>query len=90
MNKPTYRIDDSLVAQLAKLLQLAILTGTPVVDNLRTLEVELDDATGYVTMSAEYKAGFDSAIKRMLDEAERISTAMQNTVADDVGYDSSN
>ena len=35
----TYKLSDSTIAQLAKLLQVALLTGTDVVDNLRTMEL---------------------------------------------------
>jgi len=38
----TYRLSDKTVGQIAKLLQIALLTGTDIVDNLRTLRLEAD------------------------------------------------
>ena len=37
-----YKLDDSVIANIAKLIQIAILTGTDIVDNLRTLSLNID------------------------------------------------
>ena len=38
--KQTYSLEDGTIAQIAKCLQIAILTGTDIADNLRQLELE--------------------------------------------------
>ena len=41
--KMQYKLSDETIGQIAKLVQLAILTGTDVVDNLRLMRVTLSD-----------------------------------------------
>jgi len=36
------KLSDNVISNIAKLVQIAILTGTDVVDNLRTLKLTLD------------------------------------------------
>jgi|TARA_R100001163_G_C5053994_1_gene190545 hypothetical protein len=61
-----YRFSDEVIAQIAKLVQIAILTGTDIVDNLRTLRVTPDgDET--LGLTQEYKKGIESQIEEMLE-----------------------
>ena len=39
--KQTYNLEDHTIAQIAKCLQVAILTGTDIADNLRQLQLEI-------------------------------------------------
>ena len=39
----TFNLDDTTIAQIAKCLQVAILTGTDIADNLRQLQLEIKD-----------------------------------------------
>jgi hypothetical protein len=56
---------DSAIAQIARLLQVAILTGTDVVDNLRTLR--LTEAAGKLEVSDDYVQAFNDNLQTMLD-----------------------
>jgi hypothetical protein len=56
---------DSAIAQIARLLQVAILTGTDVVDNLRTLR--LTEADGKLEASDDYVQAFNDNLQSMLD-----------------------
>ncbi len=56
---------DSAIAQIARLLQVAILTGTDVVDNLRTLR--LTEADGKLEASDDYVQAFNDNLQTMLD-----------------------
>ena len=40
MAKKAYTLDDSVISIIAKTLQVALLTGTDIVDNLRTIEIQ--------------------------------------------------
>ena len=75
-----YNLSDEFIAQLAKLLQMALLTGTNIGDNLRLVEVTTND-DGKVILTPEYKNSFDANIQKMLAEAEDIKEEMQNTIA---------
>jgi hypothetical protein len=75
-----YSLSDEFIAQLAKLLQLALLTGTNLADNLRLVRVtQADDGT--VVLTEEYKKNFEANIEKMLAEVETIKEDMRNTVA---------
>lgn len=74
-----YSLSDEFIAQLAKLLQLALLTGTNLADNLRLVRVtQADDGT--VVLTEEYKKNFEANIEKMLAEVETIKEDMRNTV----------
>jgi hypothetical protein len=63
------KLNDSAIAQLVKLIQMAMLTGTDIVDHLRMLELEKrDDDTLHV--DANYLDAFNSSIEKMLKNSE--------------------
>jgi len=59
-------LHDSTIAQIAKVLQVAILTGTDIVDNLRQVKFTSEDGTLF--MDPEYQKAFDDNLKKMLDD----------------------
>jgi len=60
------KLSDDTIAQIAKILQVAILTGTDVVDNLRQLELVTSE-DGRLTMSEDYAKNFETNITSMLE-----------------------
>ena len=67
----TLKLSDTTISQIAKLLQMAILTGTDVVDHLRLLE--LVDIDGTLEPSPAYAENFNINLERMLEEASQLS-----------------
>jgi hypothetical protein len=63
-NKTVYLSDES-IGMIAKLVQIAILTGTDVTDNLRTLRLSLDEDKVYP--DPEFLEDFDRNIENMLE-----------------------
>lgn len=61
----SYNLSDETVGQIAKLLQIAILTGTDIVDNLRTLQLSVDE-DGKLSPDATYLEQFDQSLNRMI------------------------
>ena len=61
------RLSDEAIAHIAQLVQIAILTGTDVVDNLRMMELFNDD--GALFLDADYERRSDDNIQRMIKEA---------------------
>jgi len=72
--KMSHKLADSAIGQIAKCVQVAILTGTDVVDHLRQLELEVNDKT--ITVSEGYLSTFNENIERMLQDA---ATAAEQT-----------
>jgi len=75
-----YNLSDEFIAQLAKLLQIALLTGTNLADNLRLVQVTTND-DGKIVLTDEYKQNFEANIEKMLAEAEDIKEEMRSTIA---------
>ena len=69
MANANYKLDDHTIGQIAKCVQIAILTGTDVVDHLRQLQLTVDSEHNVITCSKEYIDVFDQNIQKMLNEA---------------------
>ena len=72
------KFSDQLIADIARTLQIAILTGTDIVDHLRTFEVE--DEKGILTLTKSSKERIEKEIESMLG---RISDERGTTSQDD-------
>jgi hypothetical protein len=70
-NTAEYILSDSVIAHVAKLLQLAILSGTDVIDHLRMMRLEEDtNSIGNLCLTDAYSSLSDSQIQKMLEEIE--------------------
>jgi len=67
-----YSLSDEVISQIAKLVQLAIITGTDVVDNLRTIRVEQDGETESLILTDEYRAVAEMQVQALLGELESL------------------
>ena len=67
MEKTYYVLSDEVIGQIAKTLQVAILTGTDVVDHLRLMK--LQDVGSTLHLTEEYKEYFEDTISSMLKKA---------------------
>ena len=61
------QLSEGSIAQLVRLLQLAILTGTDVTDNFRTIRFVEEE--GVLHLDPEYVENFESNIEKMQAEA---------------------
>lgn len=62
------KLSDKSISQIAKCLQVAILSGTDVIDHLRQIEFENENNT--LNITPEYEALFDKNIQKMIKEAQ--------------------
>ena len=58
------KFSDNLIANIARTLQIAILSGTDIVDHLRTFEVE--DEKGLLKLTESSKERIEKEIESML------------------------
>jgi|TARA_Y100000310_G_scaffold335129_1_gene416418 hypothetical protein len=65
------KFSDDVISQIAKLVQVAILSGTDIVDNFRQVRLKVDDNVIY--LHDDYKEQFDNNIQVMLGELEENS-----------------
>ena len=68
-NVTDLQLDDSAIAQIAKILQMAILTGTDVVDNLRLMRLSTDG--GKLVLSEDYVEKFSEDVSHMVESIEK-------------------
>ena len=69
MSDKTFKLDDSVISTIAKTVQLAILTGTDVVDNLRQIEVT-ETTEGLLGVTPNYNTQFEHWVAKLLEELE--------------------
>lgn len=65
MTTTAYSLSDDTISQIARLLQIAILSGTDIVDNLRTLRLAVDEK-GQLSPDPAYLSNFDENLNRMI------------------------
>ena len=68
-DQKTFKFDDSFISKIAKTLQLALLTGTDVVDNLRQIEVQ-ENENGTLAITPNYNSQFEHWVAKLLEELE--------------------
>ena len=62
-------LDDTTIAQIVKLIQMAFLTGTDIVDHLRMLLLE-EDENGKLVINGEYAKAFNDSLEKMLSNVK--------------------
>jgi uncharacterized protein YbjQ (UPF0145 family) len=76
----TVTLSDHAIVRIVDLLQLALLTGTDIIDNLRTLRLTLDGSR--LIIGDEENQAFVDAVKRLQDRAEELGAeGMRNVEA---------
>jgi len=64
-----FRLSDNCIAQIVRLIQLGILTGTDVSDQLRTFEVT-ETKDGNLEPSPDFIENFEANLQKMSEAAE--------------------
>tara|TARA_R110000803_G_scaffold25416_1_gene60751 strand:+ start:6127 stop:6348 length:222 start_codon:yes stop_codon:yes gene_type:complete len=73
MAKKTYKLDDEVVAEVARSLQRALLTGTDIVDHIRAIELNVARGEDKITLSNEYLKRTQDNDNRMVEEVESLA-----------------
>ena len=61
------KLNDEVIAHVAKILQLAIITGTDIVDHMRM--IVLDEDEGQLYLNEAYIKNSEANIEKMIQEA---------------------
>lgn len=71
MERKIFKLDDSVLAQIVRIVQLGILTGTDIVDHMRQLKLEESGLTlGSLMLTPEYTQYDKDVVDKLLQEAE--------------------
>ena len=71
------KLSDQVIEEIAKLVQVALLTGTDIVDNLRMIEVE--ESNGNLTLTQSYIEISEGNIAKMLEQVEELHNGTSST-----------
>ena len=77
MAKKIYKLDDEVVAEVARSLQRALLTGTDIVDHIRAIELNVERGSSKILLSPDYLTRTQENDNRMVTEAEEL--ALENS-----------
>ena len=72
------KLHDTTIGHIAKLVQIAILTGTDVVDHLRMLTLKNDEE--FLHLEDEYYEIFNSQVERMLENASTVQEKIEESL----------
>jgi len=61
------KLNDEVIAHIAKVLQMAILTGTDIIDHMRMIVLEAQD--GELFLNEEYSTVVNENIEKMIANA---------------------
>jgi hypothetical protein len=75
----SFSLSDEAIGQVAKLIQLAMLSGTDLIDHMRMIQFEDDGHTKLVLTSA-YKEMFEGQLDSMSARAEVLSAQSTSEV----------
>tara|TARA_Y100000310_G_scaffold99411_1_gene97158 strand:- start:2533 stop:2775 length:243 start_codon:yes stop_codon:yes gene_type:complete len=78
MENTDMKLGDDVIGQVAKLLQLAILTGTDIVDNLRMLRVFYNEDTSELNLSKSYAEISENHIQKLV---EKVATLREESIS---------
>jgi len=67
----TVTLSDHAIVRVVDLLQLALLTGTDIIDNLRTLRLTVDGSS--LVISEADNEAFHAAVQRLHERAEELA-----------------
>ena len=68
MNETTYKIDDNVIAHIARLLQVSMLTGTDIVDHIRMIRLKSSEDANLI-LDNDYADVFDVSLDSMIENA---------------------
>ncbi len=74
----TVTLSDQAIVRIVDLLQLALLTGTDIIDNLRTLRLTVDGSK--LMISEADNESFHAAVTRLNEQAEMLAAEGMRSV----------
>ena len=68
MSKEVLQLDDSVVGHVAKILQMALITGTDIIDHMRMIRLSSKDSKLF--LEEDYQQTFDVSLDNMLKNVQ--------------------
>jgi hypothetical protein len=84
LDRTLYKLDDNVIAMVRELVQLSLLTGTNIVDHLRSVVVEKHpEDQRFLTLCPEFVESYNSMVTALNKKAEEDMLATQEKLSDD-------
>lgn len=85
-NRKVYKMSDDLIGMVREIIQLSLLTGTNIVDHLRSIQMEpVEGKEVYLTVTPEYVEAYNKMVLSLNEQALKMQEEMQKTAAVDEG-----
>ena len=68
MSDKYFKLDDNVIAHIARVLQVSMLTGTDIIDHMRMIRLSVKDDS--LVLQEEYANIFDGSLDSMLKNAQ--------------------
>jgi hypothetical protein len=78
--KTQYKLSDNVIAHIAQLVQLAMITGSDIVDHMRMMRLtETEDKSDFpkLDLDSDYMVEHETRIKTLVAEAEAMAQEAQ-------------
>ena len=74
-----FKLADEVIGHVGKLVQLAIITGTDIIDHLRMIRVTSSEADSSVmVLTPEYREISEGQVTQLLEEASQLQDAEED------------
>ena len=70
------KLSDDVIGHIAQLLQMAILTGTDIIDHIRMIDLEHDTDTNKLFLTKDYQERHAGNINRLIEEGSPEETSV--------------
>ena len=78
MKEKKFKLDDGVIAHIARILQVSMLTGTDIIDHMRMIRLSSKDKENFtLSLEEEYEKIFDGSLDSMLKNAKEKSELEQ-------------
>lgn len=82
-NRTLYKVDDNIIGMVRELVQLSLLTGTNIIDHLRSIVVEVHpEDKRYLTLCPEYVESYNKMVEGLNKQAETQMQENEQKLAD--------
>lgn len=84
LDRTVFKLDDNVIAMVRELVQLSLLTGTNIVDHLRSVVVEKHpEDQRFLTLCPEFVESYNNMVMALNKKAEEEMLLTQEKLSDD-------
>jgi hypothetical protein len=83
MDNKTFKMSDDLIAVIREIVQLSLITGTNIVDHLRSVEIEVDnDSSTKLVPTIKYIEAYNAMVEELVKKAAEVQKKLDEQQAE--------